>query len=323
MQVSSCTHHWKSIILIHFHDAYPLSYRGRAGPSAAPASNRTMEWSGRPLTEELCVAVLRHLEPCHLASFSACCNAARRLAASDALWRPLYDHVVQAAVARQRRRGGASSCATGANARCTGAMLVGGFKERYRKLRADKLRDQIWSARQKAATAEGAHTEALRQCEDAERAVHRTRATVVSEQRAKRQRLAGAWHPAAVQRQLSGCSADTHASTGGTLPTLDVESAGSTTTEQTLRKLEAHSDARRKLSFNPVHSVVIGEWHALVGILGIVGCRCLLDDYSCGCVQAPSQVEDGKEQPGGRPSLPCWKPCGHAANVQHIASTPC
>ena len=31
-----------------------------------------MEWSGRPLTEELCVAILRHLEPRHLAAVSAC-----------------------------------------------------------------------------------------------------------------------------------------------------------------------------------------------------------------------------------------------------------
>ena len=199
-----------------------------------------MEWSSLSLTEELCVAVLRHLEPRHLASFSACCSAARRLAASDTLWRPLYDALEPPA----HLCGGAS--ATGAG----GVSLapVGVFREKCRKLRAHRLREQVWSGRQKVATIDGAHTEALLQCEELERAVHRTRVTVTSEQRAKRQRLADtSWHPAAVQRQLSGGIANTPLSARPAAATMNVASDGSSRAEQQLRQLEARSDALRAL----------------------------------------------------------------------------
>ncbi len=203
--------------------------------------------------------MLRNLEPRHLASFSACCSTARRLAASNSLWSPLY-HEMQAADAHHRRcsNASASASATGATAGCASVVVVGVFKEKYRKRRADSLREQVWSARQKAATAEGAHTEALQQWANVDRAVHRTRGTVASDHRAKRQRLASGWHPAAVQRQFtSGINTDSHASAWVTVPTLMAKGAGSTCskTEQMLRKLEIHSDAIRALNLFLAHSV--------------------------------------------------------------------
>ena len=200
-----------------------------------------MEWSSISLTEELCVAVLRHLEPRHLASFSACCSAARRLAASDTLWRPLHDAQEPPA----HLRGVGSATAAGP----VSLAPLGVFKEKYRALRAHRLRKQVWSVRQKVATVDGAHTAALLQCEELERAVHRTRVTVTSEQRAKRQRLADTfWHPVAVQRQLSAGITNTPLSARTAAATMDARSGGSSSTaEQQLRQLQARSDVQRAL----------------------------------------------------------------------------
>jgi hypothetical protein len=248
-----------------------------------------MEWSGRPLTEELCVAILRHLEPRHLAAVSACSSTARRAAASDALWEPLFvaEHEEKRAAARPRQRGAAAAAGTSSGApplsdeqrqRRRNAVAVGVFKEKYRKGRADELRQQVWTARQKAASAEAAHSNSLQNCEELDRAVHRLRGAVASEQRAKRQRLAhGGWHPSAVSRQLTGGGADfdlgaakAGAADGadgpparsrrkGTNPRHVSEMDGSSTigtaAEQTLRRFEAQS-AERRVQRPPYHHPV-------------------------------------------------------------------
>jgi len=233
-----------------------------------------MEWSGRPLTEELCVAILRHLEPRHLAAVSACSSTARRAAASDALWEPLFvaEHEEKRAAARPRQRGAAAAAGTSSGApplsdeqrqRRRNAVAVGVFKEKYRKGRADELRQQVWTARQKAASAEAAHSNSLQNCEELDRAVHRLRGAVASEQRAKRQRLAhGGWHPSAVSRQFTGGGADFDLGAAKAVAAAS-GADGPTAAEQTLRKFEAQSTERRATKPPYQYLVIISRRYLL------------------------------------------------------------
>jgi hypothetical protein len=129
------------------------------------------------------------------------------------------------------------------------------FKEKYRKGRADELRQQVWTARQKAASAEAAHSNSLQNCEELDRAVHRLRGAVASEQRAKRQRLAhGGWHPSAVSRQFTGGGADFDLGAAKAVAAAS-GADGPTAAEQTLRKFEAQS-AERRVQRPPYHHPV-------------------------------------------------------------------
>lgn len=193
----------------------------------------------------MCAQVLLHLQPKHLALFSTCCKAARRLAASDTVWRPLYD-AMQAATGRRQETAVADMAGSATRASAAAAPVpIGFFKEKYRRLRVERLRKQVWSSRLRAAACEEAHTEARQRCEEIERAVQRLRATVVSEHAAKRQRLADtSWHPAAVQRQLRGCDITTTRASAG-WSDVDVGSGCSSTAEHRLRKFEIQSEAQR------------------------------------------------------------------------------
>jgi hypothetical protein len=89
-------------------------------------------------------------------------------------------------------------------------LPAGVRKEQYRLRHRDALRDAVWKARQKVATAEAAHTSAQRQGAEIDRLGHRVTRAAESERQAKRQRLAhgGGWHPAAVHAGLAGGASD-------------------------------------------------------------------------------------------------------------------
>ena len=183
-----------------------------------------MEWGGKRLSEDVCVNVLTQLEPRALAAFSRVSAAARRLAASDEVWQPLFEGTGDAAAAKKRGKGRRPPAS------------VGVWKERYRKRRVGALKDSLWRLRMKLASAEQRHGQAEESCGEIQRGLHRLRGAVATEQQAKRQRLAhGGWHPAAVQRGLAT-----------PLRPLRPGEGGRSAAEQMLQKLERQAEQQQR-----------------------------------------------------------------------------